>query len=233
MIPGVCLLPPDECQTLAHSWVWHSLREILPGAVSEAWLESPQEKGKICKFFMSSLKWKKLRNANKLGLVITAARSCAGSSSSQQPFGMVTVGRVLAPTPWVTLLSQHCCPAQCWQCPGHNQDTGATVTLVPGSCWPQPWYKPEGNTLLPPHGKSPIIFCAGPDASRFEAFSAPLCFPQSAAIATCVMKNCRRVPTRLRHLLALAEAASCGSWPGWPGCARAATQGPWAILYFP
>lgn len=93
MIPGVCLLPPDECQTLAHSWVWHSLREILPGAVSEAWLESPQEKGKICKFFMSSLKWKKLRNANKLGLVITAARSCAGSSSSQQPFGMVTVGQ--------------------------------------------------------------------------------------------------------------------------------------------
>lgn len=110
---------------------------------------------------------------------------------------MVTVGRVLAAIPWVTLLSQHCscCPPQGWQWPGHNQDTGATAGLGARLLLALP----HGTSQKKTHYCFSIIFCAGPAASSFEAFSAPLYLPQPAAISTCVVKNCRKVPTRLRH----------------------------------
>lgn len=78
--------------------------------------------------------------------------------------------------------------------------------LMPGSCWPSVVVQARSkHTTAAPWEKPHHLPVIGPDASRFYAFSALFYFPQSATISTCVMeklmKNHRRVPTRLRHPL--------------------------------
>lgn len=101
-----------SCQRLSLKHGWKALGKMARSAI---YVKTEMEEVKKC----------------KMGLVITKARSSADSFSLQHPLlhGHMW-GRLLAPTFWVTLLSQHwlCCPPHCcqwpWAQPGHRCHCG-------------------------------------------------------------------------------------------------------------